>query len=45
MGKRAEFGVFDENYTINDDTGVRDYIHVVELANGMLQHLKQLKID
>ena len=43
VGKRAELGVFGNDYDTHDGTGVRDYIHVVDLALG---HLKALqKID
>ena len=39
VGKRAELAVFGNDYDTVDGTGVRDYIHVVDLANG---HLKAL---
>ena len=32
--KRAELGVFGNDYPTHDGTGVRDYIHVVDLAKG-----------
>ena len=34
VGKRAELGVFGNDYDTHDGTGVRDYIHVVDLACG-----------
>lgn len=34
VGKRAELGVFGNDYDTPDGTGVRDYIHVVDLAKG-----------
>ena len=34
VGKRAELGVFGNDYPTPDGTGVRDYIHVVDLPNG-----------
>ena len=34
VGKRAELGVFGDDYNTPDGTGVRDYIHVVDLADG-----------
>ena len=40
IGKREELGVFGDDYDTYDGTGVRDYIHVVDLANG---HVKALK--
>ena len=39
VGKRAELGVFGNDYDTHDGTGVRDYIHVVDLAAG---HVKAL---
>lgn len=39
VGKRSELGVFGNDYDTHDGTGVRDYIHVVDLALG---HLKAL---
>lgn len=40
VGKREKLGVFGDDYDTHDGTGVRDYIHVVDLANG---HLKALE--
>ena len=40
VGKRAELGVFGNDYPTPDGTGVRDYIHVVDLARG---HVKALE--
>ena len=43
VGKLKELGVFGNDYDTPDGTGVRDYIHVVDLAKG---HVKALqKID
>lgn len=43
VGKRKYLSVFGDDYDTHDGTGVRDYIHVVDLAHG---HLKALeKID
>jgi len=43
VGKRACLSVFGEDYDTPDGTGVRDYIHVMDLADG---HVKALdKID
>jgi UDP-glucose 4-epimerase len=39
VGKRAELSVFGNDYPTPDGTGVRDYIHVMDLAEG---HLKAL---
>ncbi len=40
IGKLASLAVFGDDYPTRDGTGVRDYIHVVDLANG---HLKALQ--
>jgi len=42
VGKRAELGVFGNDYDTPDGTGVRDYIHVVDLARGHVCALKAL---
>lgn len=34
VGRRAELSVFGNDYDTPDGTGVRDYIHVVDLARG-----------
>ena len=39
-GKLAELSVFGNDYPTPDGTGVRDYIHVVDLADG---HLKAMQ--
>ena len=41
IGKRKELSVFGNDYDTPDGTGVRDYIHVVDLAKG---HVKALKV-
>ena len=40
IGKLPEVGVFGNDYDTPDGTGVRDYIHVVDLAKG---HVKAMK--
>ncbi|MEN4054054.1 MULTISPECIES: UDP-glucose 4-epimerase GalE [Sulfurimonas] len=43
VGKQKELRIFGNDYETKDGTGVRDYIHVVDLAKG---HVKALqKID
>ena len=39
VGKLSELSVFGDDYDTPDGTGVRDYIHVVDLAAGHLQAL------
>ncbi|HFQ62044.1 MAG TPA: UDP-glucose 4-epimerase GalE [Epsilonproteobacteria bacterium] len=41
VGKRACLSVFGDDYDTHDGTGVRDYIHVMDLADG---HVKALNI-
>ncbi len=40
VGKRKELGIFGNDYNTPDGTGVRDYIHVVDLANAHVAALK-----
>ncbi len=42
IGKLAQLSVFGGDYPTIDGTGVRDYIHVVDLVQGHLQALKAL---
>ncbi|MBR2715729.1 MAG: UDP-glucose 4-epimerase GalE [Ruminococcus sp.] len=42
VGKREKLGVFGDDYDTHDGTGVRDYIHVVDLAQGHLKALEYL---
>ncbi len=42
VGKLAELKVFGDDYDTADGTGVRDYIHVVDLARGHLAALERL---
>ena len=43
IGKLPELGVFGNDYDTPDGTGVRDYIHVVDLAQGHVSALKNIK--
>jgi UDP-glucose 4-epimerase len=42
VGKLAQLNVFGDDYATPDGTGVRDYIHVVDLALGHLKALDKL---
>ena len=42
VGKREFLSVFGDDYDTVDGTGVRDYIHVVDLAKGHLQAIEKL---
>ena len=41
--KREKLGVFGNDYDTHDGTGVRDYIHVVDLARGHVKALKKVE--
>lgn len=43
VGKLACLGVFGDDYDTPDGTGVRDYIHVVDLAKGHVKALKKIE--
>ncbi len=42
VGKREFLSVFGGDYDTHDGTGVRDYIHVVDLANGHVKALQKI---
>jgi len=42
-GKRPFLNVFGDDYETPDGTGVRDYIHVVDLARGHIAALEKIK--
>ncbi len=41
-GKRERLSVFGNDYDTHDGTGVRDYLHVVDLAKGHLKALEKV---
>ncbi len=43
IGKRDHLNVFGDDYDTPDGTGVRDYIHVVDLARGHVKAMKKLE--
>jgi UDP-glucose 4-epimerase len=43
VGKLEELSVFGDDYPTPDGTGVRDYIHVVDLALGHLKAIEKLR--
>jgi UDP-glucose 4-epimerase len=45
VGKREILNVFGGDYDTHDGTGVRDYIHVVDLAKGHLKALDKVMTD
>lgn len=45
IGELKELSVFGDDYDTPDGTGVRDYIHVVDLAKGHLKALEKLKTN
>lgn len=42
VGKREQLGVFGNDYPTHDGTGVRDYIHVVDLATAHVAALQAI---
>ena len=42
-GKYPELSIFGNDYDTHDGTGVRDYIHVVDLAKGHISTLNSIK--
>ena len=44
VGKLAQLSVFGDDYDTPDGTGVRDYIHVVDLAKGHVAALKRISV-
>lgn len=42
VGKREKLGVFGNDYPTPDGTGVRDYIHVTDLAAGHVKAIEKL---
>lgn len=45
IGKLEKLSVFGDDYNTPDGTGVRDYIHVADLANGHLKALDKLETN
>ena len=43
VGRLECLGVFGNDYNTHDGTGVRDYIHVVDLAKGHVKAIEKLK--
>ncbi len=43
IGELAEVGVFGNDYNTHDGTGVRDYIHVVDLAKGHVAAIEKIE--
>ncbi len=44
IGKREQLNIFGNDYDTPDGTGIRDYIHVVDLAIGHLKALEKISI-
>ena len=45
IGELKELSVFGDDYDTPDGTGVRDYIHVVDLAKGHIKALEKISKD
>ena len=42
VGKLEKLGIFGNDYSTSDGTGIRDYLHVVDLAKGHLKALDKI---
>jgi UDP-glucose 4-epimerase len=42
VGRRDVLSVFGDDYDTRDGTGIRDYIHVVDLAEGHVAALDRM---
>ncbi|MCB4761175.1 MAG: UDP-glucose 4-epimerase GalE [Sulfurovum sp.] len=42
VGKREKISIFGNDYNTHDGTGVRDYIHVMDLSEGHLKALEKI---
>lgn len=45
IGKRSSFQIFGNDYNTPDGTCIRDYIHVVDLANAHVAAIEKLKTE
>ncbi|GAB6141769.1 UDP-glucose 4-epimerase GalE [Methylosoma difficile] len=45
IGKLAQLSVFGDDYPTPDGTGIRDYIHVVDLVKGHIKAITALQSD
>jgi UDP-glucose 4-epimerase len=45
IGRREKLSVFGDDYPTPDGTGVRDYVHVVDLARGHVAALNRLFVE
>lgn len=45
VGKLEQLSIFGDDYSTRDGTGVRDYIHVVDLVKGHLKALQAIESD
>ncbi|KAH9498454.1 hypothetical protein Btru_007526 [Bulinus truncatus] len=43
IGKRTELLIYGKDYNTHDGTGVRDYLHITDLATGHIAAMKKLK--
>lgn len=43
VGKREKLNIFGDDYNTPDGTGIRDYIHVVDLAEGHVKALDKIQ--
>jgi UDP-glucose 4-epimerase len=43
VGKRERLSIFGDDYDTPDGTGVRDYIHVMDLAQGHIEAIRRIE--
>jgi len=44
VGRRDDLAIFSNDYETTDGTGVRDYIHIVDLARGHVAAVAALTV-
>ena len=45
LGRREKIKIFGDDYDTRDGTCIRDYIHVIDLADAHMRALKHLQLD
>ncbi|NEW60518.1 UDP-glucose 4-epimerase GalE [Sulfurovum sp. bin170] len=45
LGKREKMAIFGDDFATEDGTGVRDYIHIDDLASAHIQAIEYLKVN
>ena len=45
IGRRDQISVYGNDYATRDGTGDRDYVHVVDLAEGHVKAVDHILVD